>query len=59
MFGALVGRELRSHLLTYRFSLSAVLLFTLVVGSSLVLGFNYDRQLTAFGESKNAREQKL
>ncbi len=59
MFGTLVVRELRSHLLTYRFTLSACLLFTLVVGSALILGFSYDRQLSAYSESKNAREQKL
>ena len=59
MFGPLIGRELRSHLLTYRFALSAVLLGGLVVGSSLILGFTYDRQLSAYGESKIAREQKL
>ncbi len=59
MFGALVVRELRSHMLTYRFALSACLLFTLIVGSSLILGFSYDRQLSAYSESKNAREQKL
>ena len=59
MFGALVVRELRSHMLTYRFTLSACLLFTLIVGSSLILGFSYDRQLSAYSESKNAREQKL
>ena len=33
MFAALVLRELRYHLLTYRFSLSAVLLSVLVIGS--------------------------
>lgn len=59
MFGALIGRELRAHLLTYRFILSAVLLFGLVVGSALVLGFNYDRQLSAYSQSKVARDQKL
>ena len=59
MFGALVVRELRSHMLTYRFTLSACLLFTLIVGSSLILGFSYDRQLSAYSESRNAREQKL
>ena len=46
-------------MLTYRFTLSACLLFTLIVGSSLILGFSYDRQLSAYSESKNAREQKL
>ncbi len=46
-------------MLTYRFALSACLLFTLIVGSSLILGFSYDRQLSAYSESKNAREQKL
>ncbi|MEE2831174.1 MAG: ABC transporter permease [Candidatus Latescibacterota bacterium] len=59
MFGALVVRELCSHMLTYRFALSACLLFTLIVGSALILGFSYDRQLSAYSESKNAREQKL
>jgi ABC-type transport system involved in multi-copper enzyme maturation permease subunit len=59
MFAALLGREFRSHLLTYRFGLSSVLLLTLIVGSALVLGFSYDRQLAAYSESKNAREQKL
>lgn len=59
MFSALVGRELRSHLLTYRFGLSAVLLFTLVIGSALILGFTYDRQLAAYSETKSARAQKL
>ncbi len=59
MFSALIGRELRSHLLTYRFGLSAVLLFTLIVGSALILGFTYDRQLAAYSETKSAREQKL
>jgi ABC-type transport system involved in multi-copper enzyme maturation permease subunit len=58
MFTALVGRELRSHLLTYRFGLSAVLLFTLIIGSALILGFTYDRQLSAYSETKSAREQK-
>jgi ABC-type transport system involved in multi-copper enzyme maturation permease subunit len=59
VFGALVVRELRAHLLTYRFSLSAVLLGGLIVGSSLVLGVSYDRQLAAYAETKAAREQKV
>jgi ABC-type transport system involved in multi-copper enzyme maturation permease subunit len=59
MFRALLVHELRAHLLTYRFVLSAGLLFILVVGSALILGASYDRQLSAWGESKMAREQKL
>ena len=59
MFASLVLRELRYHLLTYRFALSAMLLFILIVGSSLVLGLSYDRQLSAYSESKAAREKKM
>ena len=59
MFTSLLLRELRTHLLTYRFALSTVLLSVLVVGSSLVLGLNYDQRLSAYSESKAAREQRL
>ena len=59
MFRALLLRELHSHLLTYRFALSAVLLSVLVVGSSLVLGLNHDRRLDAYAEARAAREQRL
>ncbi len=59
MFFILLGRELRSHLLTYRFALSSGLLFILLVGSAVILGVNFDRRLDAFTESKLAREQRL
>ncbi len=59
MFTALLQRELRSHLLTYRFALTAVLLSVLVIGSSLVLGLNHDRQLKAHAEARAAREHRL
>ncbi len=59
MFITLLLRELHSHLLTYRFALTAVLLSFLVIGSTLVLGLDYDRRLAAFSEAKAAREQRL
>jgi len=59
VFLTLLGRELRSHLLTYRFALSSGLLFLLLVGSATILGVNYDRRLDAFTEAQSAREQKL
>ena len=59
MFMTLLVRELRAHLLTYRFALSCCLLFVLLVGSATILGVNYDRRLDAFTETQLAREQKL
>ena len=59
MFLTLLGRELRSHLLTYRFALSSGLLFLLLVGSATILGVNYERRLDAFTEAQIARKQKL
>ena len=59
MLTALLLRELHTHLLTYRFALSTVLLSVLVVGSSLILGLNYDQRLSAYSESKAAWEQRL
>ena len=59
MFVTLVLRELQYHLLTYRFALAALLLFVLIVGSSLVLGLNYDRQLTTHAAAATARDQKM
>lgn len=59
MLLTLLNRELRSHLLTYRFALSTGLLFILLVGSATILGVNYDRRLDAFTEAQLAREQKL
>lgn len=59
MFATLVVRELRAHLLTYRFALSAILLAVLVIGSALILGFSYDRQLSAYAQSKAARDKRM
>jgi len=59
MFLTLLDRELRSHLLTYRFALSSGLLFLLLVGSATILGVNYERRLDAFTEAQLARKQKL
>ena len=59
MLTTLLLRELHHHLLTYRFALTAVLLSVLVIGSTLVLGLDYDRRLDAHSEARAAREQRL
>ncbi|MEE2659535.1 MAG: ABC transporter permease [Candidatus Latescibacterota bacterium] len=55
----MIGRELRSHVLTYRFFLGFVLLFVLIVSSAVVLGLNYDSRLDAYFESQIARGEQL
>ena len=64
MFGALVVRELRSHMLTYRFTLSACLLFTLIVGINAAELGEFEVEIIAAGEGvqyivRNANEALL
>ena len=59
MLNLLIVHELRSHLLSYRFALSFLLLFFLVVSSVTVLALNYERRLTSHAETLRAQEERL
>ncbi|MFH1569983.1 MAG: ABC transporter permease subunit [Gemmatimonadota bacterium] len=59
MLRLLVAHELRSHLLTYRFAVSLLLLFLLTVSSVTVLALNHGRRLASFAETRRAQEEKL
>ncbi|MFC1525392.1 ABC transporter permease [Candidatus Latescibacterota bacterium] len=59
MLMLLIARELRSHLLTYRFVVSFLLLFVLIVSSVTILAHNYQRRLDSHAETERAREERL
>jgi len=59
MLRLLIVRELRSHLLTYRFVVSFLLLFVLIVGSATVLGLSYERRLASHAETLRSQKARL
>lgn len=59
MLSLLILKELRAHVLSYRFVLSFLLFFVLVVSSVQVIALNYDRQLASFTDAQRAQEEKL
>ena len=59
MLSLLVSKEIRAHVLSYRFAVSFILLFVLIVSSVQLIALNYDRQLAGFAESQRAQKEKL
>ena len=59
MLALLIAKELRSHLLSYRFVLTLLLFFVLIVSSVEMLALNYDRQATNYAETKRSQEEAL
>jgi ABC-type transport system involved in multi-copper enzyme maturation permease subunit len=59
MLALLIGKEIRAHVLSYRFVLTFMLFFVLIVSSVQIIALNYDRQLANFSESQRAQEEKL
>jgi hypothetical protein len=59
MLKLLIGKEIRGHVLSYRFLLTLVLFFVLIVSSVQLIALNYDRQLANYSEAKRAQEEKL
>lgn len=59
MLKLLIGKEIRAHILSYRFVLTFLLFFVLIVSSVQILALNYDRQLSSYTEGQRAQEEKL
>ena len=59
MLQLLIGKEIRGHVLSYRFLLTLALFFVLIVSSVQLIALNYDRQLANYSEAKRAQDEKL
>lgn len=59
MLGQLIRKELLSHLLSYRFSVTLLLFLVLIVSSVEMIALNYDRQAASFAEAKRSQEETL
>jgi len=59
MLALLIGKEIRAHILSYRFVLTFLLFFVLIVSSVQIIALNYDRQLANYSETQRAQEEKL
>ena len=59
MLGLLIRKEMRAHLLSYRFLLTYSLFFVLVVSSVQIIALNYDRQVANHAAARRAEEEKL
>ena len=59
MLQLLIGKEIRGHVLSYRFLLTLALFFVLIVSSVQLIALNYDRQLVNYSEAKRAQDEKL
>ncbi|MEW6752355.1 MAG: ABC transporter permease [Candidatus Latescibacterota bacterium] len=59
MLRLLIAKEIRAHLLSYRFAVSFLLLFVLVATSVQVIAVSHARQLAAYTEGQRAQEEKL
>ena len=59
MLSVLIAKEIRAHVLSYRFAVSFLLLFVLIVSSVEVIALNYDRQLASYAEARRTQEEKL
>ena len=59
MLRLLIGKEIRAHILSYRFLLTLLLFFVLIVSSVQVIALNYERQLANYSESQRAQKEKL
>lgn len=59
MLALLIGKEIRAHVLSYRFVLTFLLFFVLIVSSVQIIALNYDRQLANYSEAQRAQEEKL
>jgi len=59
MLGLLISKEIRVHVLSYRFVLTFLLFFVLVVSSVQIIALNYDRQQANYSEGQRAQEEKL
>ena len=59
MLTLLIGKEIHTHLLSYRFILTFGLFFVLIVSSVQIIALNYDRQLANYSEGRRAQEEKL
>lgn len=59
MLGLLIRKELLTHALSYRFVVTLLLFFVLIVSSVQLIALNYDQQLTSYAEAKRAQEEVL
>ena len=59
MLVLLVAKELRAHVLSFRFALAFVLLFVLIVSSVEIIALGYDRQVNSYAEAARAQKEKL
>jgi ABC-type transport system involved in multi-copper enzyme maturation permease subunit len=59
MLSLLIVKEIRTHLLSYRFVLTFLLFFALIVSSVQIIALSYDRQLASYSEARRSQEEKL
>ena len=55
----LIFKEIRAHLLSYRFVLTLLLFFILTVSSVEIIALNYDRQAANYAETKRSQKEML
>ena len=55
----LIIKEIRAHLLSYRFVLTLLLFFVLTVSSVEIIALNYDRQAANYAETKRSQKETL
>ena len=59
MLKLLIFKEIRAHVLSFRFALTFLLFFGLIVSSVQILALSYDRHLASYAEGKRSQEEKL
>ena len=59
MLALLIAKEIRGHLLSYRFVLTFLLFFVLIVSSVEIIALNYDRQAANHAETRRSQEESL
>jgi len=59
MLSLLIVKEIRAHVLSFRFALAFALLFVLIVSSVEIIALGYDRQVNSYAEAARAQKEKL
>ena len=59
MLRILVIKEIRAHMLSFRFALAFVLLLVLVVSSVEIIALGYERQVESHAEASRAQKEKM
>jgi ABC-type transport system involved in multi-copper enzyme maturation permease subunit len=59
MLSLLIVKEIRAHVLSFRFALAFALLLVLIVCSVEIIALGYDRQVNSYAEAARAQKEKM